>query len=331
MPTNTVGALRISQINNSPLAVCICTFRRPLGLARLLRGLDRQAFNSATGPQVELVVVDNSPEAGARQAMADWQGRWPLHYRHEPQPGISHARNTSLAAVPVGTAFIAMIDDDEEPAENWLQALLSAQAQSGADIIVGPTLPSFPHGTAHWIAATGFFPKPQNYQSLGELDPDPPAATCNALLRASLFDDPQLRFDPQLALSGGEDKLLFQDLKLRGHRFAWAADALALEFIPPERATLAYMWREAFRRGSVKYLVKRRLKARSGGKAALIALRLLLRSVGRTLRDAVLLLPALLRGRAAWVPRVLAIANSLGTCAGVLGVRNRHYRPGNSS
>lgn len=325
-----MGAPRISQTNNSPLAVCICTFRRPEGLARLLRGLDGQAFDG-NPPPIELVVVDNSPEAGARQALAEWQGRWPLHYRHEPQPGISYARNTALAAVPAGTAFIAMIDDDEEPSERWLQALLTAQSNSNADIVVGPTLPSFEPNTPDWIAATGFFPKPQNYQSLEEFDSDPPAATCNVLLRASLFADPQLRFDPELALCGGEDKLLFQDLKLRGHRFTWASQALAQEFIPAERATLAYMWREAYRRGSVKYLVKRRLKARSASKAAWIALRLLTRSIGRSLRELVMLLPTLLIGRAAWVPRLLTMADSLGTCAGVLGIRNRHYRPGSAA
>jgi len=44
-------------------------------------------------------------------------------------------------------------------------------------------------------------------------------------------------------------------------------------------------------------------------------------------RDALLLLLALPGGPSRWAPRVLAIADSLGTGAGVLGIPNHHYRP----
>lgn len=294
---------------------------------RLLDALDRQVLSGDPAPTVALVVVDNSPDGDASSLLAARQGHWPLSYCHEPQPGISHARNRALAALPAGTEFVAMIDDDEEPTQHWLQALLTAQQRSGADVVVGPTLPRFSGDTPPWIEACGFFPKPRNHAQLAELDPDPPAATCNVLVRASLFDDPALRFEPQLALSGGEDKLLFQQLKLRGCRFAFAPQALALEDIPAERANLGYMWREAYRRGTVRYLVKRRLKSRSGARAAWIALRLLARSLLRSLWNGLRTLPALGAGRAAWAPRVLAIADSLGTCAGVIGLRSRHYRP----
>jgi succinoglycan biosynthesis protein ExoM len=208
----------------------------------------------------------------------------------------------------------------------WLAELLAAQARSGADIVVGPTLPRLPEEAPHWIAEIEYFAKPQNHRALTALDPDPPAATCNVLMRAGLFAD-GLGFDPALALSGGEDKLLFQDLKLRGATFAYAPDARATEYIPEERATLRYMWREAYRRGTVKYLVKRRLKSRSASKSIALAARLLGRSTLRTLRDMLLLVVALPGGPARWAPRLLAIADSLGTGAGVLGIPNRHYRP----
>jgi GT2 family glycosyltransferase len=234
----------------------------------------------------------------------------------------------TLAAVPPGTDFVAMIDDDEVPDPDWLDQLLDAQTKSGADVVVGRTTPTFPAKTPGWVSASGFFPKPQNPDALGELDPDPPAATCNVLVRASLFDYSAAPFDTALALSGGEDKLLFQSFKLSGYKFTWAANAQVSESIPAERANFAYMWRESYRRGCVKYLVKRRLKSRSALRSLWIAIRLSIRSLGRIARD---LLRAILacfgqHGRD-WVPHALNIADSLGTIAGVLQIPNRHYRP----
>jgi succinoglycan biosynthesis protein ExoM len=273
-------------------------------------------------------VVDNSPDGDAARTCRAHQSDWPLLYLHEPRPGISHARNTALAAVPGDTDFIAMIDDDEVPAPEWLECLLDAQSRSGADVVAGPAMPIFPPGTPDWIPASGFFRKPENMHALRDLDPDPPAATCNVLVRARLLGDSGLRFDPALALSGGEDKMLFQSLKLHGCRFAWAAAATVNEWIPAERATLAYMWRESFRRGAVKYYVKRMLKSTSALRSARIALRLFLRCVAGIAWELLCLLANAWRGHAAWVPHALEIADRLGTLAGVLRIPNRHYRPG---
>lgn len=300
---------------------------RPDGLLRLLAGLDQQTFSVAPQPTVLLIVVDNSPNGTAAATCASQQWRWPLRYLHEPRPGISHARNTALAAVPDGTGFIAMIDDDEVPDPDWLDQLLAAQVRSGADIVVGPATPVFPPGTPNWITSSSIFMKPENWASLRELDPDPPAATCNVLVRASLLGAAGLSFDPTLALSGGEDKLLFQSLKMRGHRFAWAAAARVSEWIPAERANFAYMWREAYRRGCVKYFVKRRLKSRSALGALRIAVRMTVQALGRMVWHLLRMLTSVGQARGVWVPYALQLADNLGTIAGVLQIPNRHYRP----
>jgi glycosyltransferase involved in cell wall biosynthesis len=309
------------------LAVCICTFKRPDGLLRLLAGLDRQEFAVAPQPAMQLIVVDNSPDGSAAATCEAHPSRWPLRYLHEPRPGISHARNTALAAVPAGTDFIAMIDDDEVPARDWLDQLLAAQARSGADVIVGPATPIFPPATPGWVTASSLFVKPENQATLRDLDPDPPAATCNVLVRAGLLGPAGMSFDPALALSGGEDKLLFQSLKQHGHTFAFAAAAHVSEWIPPERATFAYMWRESYRRGCVKYFVKQRLKSRTTLGALRIALRLVLRSLGLIAWNLLRTLAKLGSRDRAWVASALNVADSLGTIAGTLRIPNRHYRP----
>lgn len=278
-----------------------------------------------------LVVVDNSPEGGAAQTCRANQWAWPLHYVHEPRPGISHARNAALAAVPQGTDFIVMIDDDEVPAPHWLDRLLDAQSRSGADVVVGPVIPVFPEGTPDWIQAGGIFHKPTNMFELHDLHPDPSAATCNVMLRANLLTEAGVQFDPALTLSGGEDKMLFQLLKRRRYRFAWAAAATVREWVPPERANFAYMWREAYRRGTVKHYVKCRLKSTSVLHSARIGLRMTLLCMAGIAGDLLRLLASAWRGRRACIPHALNIADQLGTISGVLQIPNRHYRPGKNA
>jgi len=285
-----------------------------------------QTFSFTLLPSVELIVVDNSPNRSAAAICDGHEAHWPLRYLHEPRAGISYARNTAIAAVPAGTDFIAMIDDDEVPAPDWLDHLLYTQERSDADIVVGPATPVFPQGTPNWVSASGFFLKPRKAHKLRALDTQPPAATCNVLVRASLLGASGHSFDPALALSGGEDALLFQSLRLKGCRFVWAADAHVSEWIPTERANLAYMWRESYRRGNVKFYVKSHRQATSATRALRIRLRLLLRAPMSIVADSLCMLANIGRGRAIWLPYVLNVADSLGIIAGVLQIPNRHYR-----
>ncbi|NQX89614.1 MAG: glycosyltransferase family 2 protein [Halioglobus sp.] len=321
-----LGRLFISEPARNSIAVCICTFRRPEGLKRLLKALHKQSFKATPTPAIFLIIVDNSPSAESAPICDTKQWILPVTYLHEPRPGISYARNAALAAVPEGTDFIAMTDDDAVPESNWLDQLLSAQSRSQADVVVGPTIPRFPPGTPAWVAATGFFLKPQNQKDLRALDPDPPAATCNVLLRAELLGESRLMFDPTLAMSGGEDKLLFQLLKSQGRHFAWAPTARAIEWISGDRANFNYMWRESYRRGLVKFFVKRKTKSRSTAHSLRIALRLNLHSIIFIPYDAFRIVITLSHGRETWVPIALNIARNLGVVAGVMGVSSKHYR-----
>jgi succinoglycan biosynthesis protein ExoM len=196
-------------------------------------------------------------------------------------------------------------------------------------VVVGPTLPSFEANTASWVQETEYFAKPRNPDSFEDLQADPPAATCNVLVNAEIFSQLGLRFDPLLALSGGEDKLLFQDIKLRGYKFVWAARAKVTEWIPPERATFAYMWREEYRRASVRHYVKSRLKVSNPLKLLIL--------VPKSLARAVKTIAAGCYRVAAQLPRnganrsklalgALIIADGFGSIAGLLGLRSHHYR-----
>jgi glycosyltransferase involved in cell wall biosynthesis len=314
----------------STVAVCICTFRRPAGLRHLLTCLANQTFNDIPVPKISVIVADNEGNPENRRLCNEFRQTHfqSLTYVHEHRRGISYARNACLDQVPAEIDFVAMIDDDEAPDSAWLNHLLLAQSRSGADVVVGPTYPEFQQGTPAWIKDSGFFLKPENPSRFKDLQADPPAATCNVLVNAAIFARPGLRFDPQLALSGGEDKLLFQDIKLRGYTFAWAANAKVTEFVSRERATFGYMWHEQYRRGSVKYYVKRRLKVSNRLKLIRLVPKFLARALANILAGSYGVITQLLRNRKDWSAlacNALIVADGLGSISGLLHLKNRHY------
>ncbi len=73
--------------------------------------------------------------------------RWPLKTVIEEEArGIAEVRNRLVAeALESGAQFIAMIDDDEWPEENWIDELLHAQktvsSRSGAGFLFCSAIP----------------------------------------------------------------------------------------------------------------------------------------------------------------------------------------------
>jgi glycosyltransferase involved in cell wall biosynthesis len=251
-----------------------------------------------------------------------------LSYLQEKRRGISYARNTCLDNLPAHCDFVAMIDDDEIPESGWLNHLLYAQQRTSADIVTGPALPVFGPGTPAWIIDTGYFAKPHNPQRYRNLEPFPPTATCNVLIRATIFTAERLRFDPTLALSGSEDKLLFQDLKQRGLSFVWASNAITHESISGERAQLGYMLSEALRRGSTKFYVKTTLKSSTRGQCYRLALRSIMRSLSGIGKYCVGTCLYLLGGKSQRHNAALSLLNlveNIGFLGGVLGYKKKHY------
>ena len=99
------------------VSVCIATFRRPSGLARLLDSLAK--LKLPEGVTVEIVVVDNDPAASAAPILAGWRATpHVLRAFGEPRANVSHARNRGVAESR--GRWLAFIDDDEVADENWI-------------------------------------------------------------------------------------------------------------------------------------------------------------------------------------------------------------------
>ncbi len=120
------------------VSICIPTFKRPLGLRKLLLELP-----GLTGDfEINVVVADNDADgseglAAARELAASGYPL-PLTAIVVGERGIAQVRNalveTALASRP---EFICMLDDNSWPAPDWLEILHAILETTSADMANG--------------------------------------------------------------------------------------------------------------------------------------------------------------------------------------------------
>jgi succinoglycan biosynthesis protein ExoM len=229
--------------------VCIPTFKRPKMLTRLLDAIAALQTNC----DVRVLVADNDAEshAGLDLCRAMQNYRWPLTAVIAHQRGIAQVRNTLIEnALKTDARFIAMIDDDEWPQKDWIDQFLKTAHDTGADVLQGSILfgqasPADGHGDIR--RATGPIAM---LQGAG-----------NLLIRRAVLEEMIAPwFDPQFALSGGEDQDFFVLLQKSGKRFAWSDKARAHGDVPDTRANLGWLLRRAYSVGNsdMRVLLKHR-------------------------------------------------------------------------
>lgn len=321
------------------VTVCACTYRRPEGLAALLEGLGKQTFERVPRPILRIVIADNEGSDRARELCDRFRLSHdiPIAYTHEPQRGISYARNACLGLLRDDCDFFAMIDDDEVPHLDWIEQLLLVQQRTGADVVQGRVLPELPDSAPDWIVQGGYFDwqvetdEARRARREGYADVER-ARTNNVLVRYAVVRTLGLQFDPKFALTGGEDIVFFQAFRTAGYRIVYAPLACVKDIIPPERTTLEYLCRLSYRVGcNDRFKVSMQSKQ---GKLNPGIKRRLIRRWKRTGLHVVLvglasLISNLSRGHAG-LDRlgegILLVARGLGRTAGTLGIRYEHYR-----
>jgi succinoglycan biosynthesis protein ExoM len=229
------------------VAVCIATYRRPTGLARLLEGLANLKFEDDS-PEVRIVVADNDPEESARPVVEAFRAGspFPVKYVTERTPGIAPARNASVAAAGQ-VDFLAFIDDDGVPDPSWLAELLRVQRDRGAPIVGGPGVPAFEHPPPSWVVRGRYFHW-SRHKTGEEIEF---LSTSNLLVGAAILPDRADPFPEKFGLTGGEDSHLVMTARRAGHKSVWCDEAVVTQFISPERASFRWMARRAFQIGNV--------------------------------------------------------------------------------
>lgn len=228
------------------ITVCICTYRRPKLLKRLLERLAEQKTDGLF--DFTVVVVDNDKQQSAYPTVSEYAMKSNMHisYLVEPEQNISMARNKTIANA--AGDYVALIDDDELPESQWLLNLYKAIKYYNADGILSPVLPQFECPPPKWVLKGNFFvrPAPPTGQILNWQN----TRTGNALLKKALFTNKSVWFDPAYG-SGGEDRDFFRRMIAKGHIFIWSNDAPVFEIVPPHRWNKKIMIKRALLRGKM--------------------------------------------------------------------------------
>jgi succinoglycan biosynthesis protein ExoM len=230
------------------IVIAIPTFKRRLGLERLLRSLAALE----TDAKLRVLVADNDAdkyEGADLCARIGANYRWPLETFIVAERGIAQVRNALVERVlgDPTVAFVAMLDDDEWVEPQWLSALIDAQRRTNADVVRGSVLREFeappPIWALEWegIAAID---RPTGYDGMIE-------GIGNVLIARHCFERlSKPCFDLQFGLTGGEDKEFFVRLGKLGTQFTRTSDAVAHEYVPASRVRLNWSLKRAYRTGN---------------------------------------------------------------------------------
>jgi succinoglycan biosynthesis protein ExoM len=230
--------------------ICVTTYKRPVGLARLLEAIAR--LEVPAGWSFDVVVVDNDPAGSARTVVESFvlESARGVNVRYvlEPERGIAQVRNRAVAETTT-TGWIAFLDDDEWPEPTWWRRLVDVQTATGADVVIGPSEPVFEQDPPAWIREGKFFER-ERFPT-GSVIPFWLARTSGVLIRRTAFAHLGVHpFDERCALSGGEDVRFFGMLDREGTRIVWVDDAIVNELVPATRSNAAWLLRRAFRTGN---------------------------------------------------------------------------------
>jgi succinoglycan biosynthesis protein ExoM len=221
------------------ITVCICTYKRPALLRRLLVNLAVQ--NTDGKFTYAIVVVDNDGTESARHVVSN--AGLSISYHVEPEQNIALARNRAVENAQGD--FVAFIDDDEFPEAGWLLELYNAHAEFGAAGVLGPVIPYFDESPPQWVVRGRFYERPRH--ETGEVLNWTSTRTGNALLESRLFNE-RPAFRRQLG-GGGEDRDFFKRKIENGERFVWCNEAIVHEVVPSHRWKRTFMLRRALHRG----------------------------------------------------------------------------------
>src|SRR6266568_8429324 len=140
-------------------SVILCTYNRRNLVLSLLASLRRQTL---AYDQFEVIVVDNDSNDGTLAAVrtyvsagSDIQdsecpgGGWQVQCLSEPQNGLAYARNAGLQAASGEIAVF--LDDDTLADPHFLERLLIAYEETGADAIGGRVELRWEAPRPHWL------------------------------------------------------------------------------------------------------------------------------------------------------------------------------------
>ncbi|WP_208349029.1 glycosyltransferase family 2 protein [Pseudaestuariivita rosea] len=253
------------------IAIAAATRGRPRMFDQLLQGL--AGLTVPGDAQLVFIFVENDQRLTIGDRVALFQDRtgWQARAILESEQGIPFARNAALqAALDDGCDWLAFLDDDEEPATDWIARLLQGALDGGFDLCGGPVDQRRPAENLTRVQEAVWrynqrmaSDRSQKRSGPGASDQRLDLATNNWLCRLDKVRETGLRFDEGLRLTGGSDTDFSRRAAAAGFRLGWVADARVSEEIPPQRLTIGY----CFRRARDQTMAKYHMTYRKNGKA----------------------------------------------------------------
>ena len=230
------------------ISVCICTYKRPDMLRRLLSKLEKQETEGLF--DYSIVIVDNDRSESARQTTESFSrsSKISISYYVEPEQNIALARNEAVANAK--GEFVAFIDDDEAPTRSWLLNLFKACHSFHADGVLGPVLPYYEVEPPKWVVEGRFYERPSH--KTGEVLHWKNTRTGNVMLKKNIFKSGANLFRREFG-SGGEDRDFFRRMIDKGFRFVWCTEAPVFEAVTSGRCKRSFMLRRALQRGQLPH------------------------------------------------------------------------------
>jgi glycosyltransferase involved in cell wall biosynthesis len=230
------------------ISVCICTYKRPELLKRLVSDLSSQETGGLF--TFSIVVADNDQLRSAEQVVTEFAAASPIGIKYcvELQQNIALTRNKAIENAEGD--FIAFIDDDEFPAKDWLITLYTTCKKYRVDGVLGPVMRHFDEVPPKWILKGNFYER-KRYET-GTVLVWRDGRTGNLLLKTRILDGEALPFRPQFPTA--EDQDFFRRMIEKGHSFVWCDEAIAYEVVPPIRWKRTIMLKRALMRGAVTLL-----------------------------------------------------------------------------
>ena len=244
------------------VAIAIITHRRPDQLKALLESLDGQRLAEPSAYDVRIVVVDNDAEGSAEDVVAaaakeaEAKGGYPITFTVEPEPGIPFAREMSVRMCWDDDALI-FVDDDEVAPPGWLDTLLTAWRETGADVVTGPVRGLIPDGAPDWNRHSDVHDSTGRRRTGDQVDK---AYTNNTLVAQRVYHQITPAFHPAFRYSGSSDLHFFLRVHRAGFRIVWCEEAVITEEVPLSRTTLRWLMRRAFRSGSGDTISRRLIR-----------------------------------------------------------------------
>lgn len=226
------------------ICVCVCTFKRPDMLKRLLDAV--RTLDTGGRFTFSVVVADNDAQGSASPVVeaAVAAGGLSIKYGIEPRQNIALARNKACALAEGD--YLAWIDDDEFPTREWLLRLLETCEKERAQGALGPVLPHFDEPPPRWLVKGKFCDRPRH--STGFRMGWPETRTGNVLINKKVVDELDGPFSQEFH-NGGEDQDFFRRAMQKGHVFVWCDEGGVFETVVPARWQRRVMLRRALLRG----------------------------------------------------------------------------------